>query len=87
MERLDPGLKQWSSQSLSESCCHIGSLPTSEPITAAAEELRADWPELYCGGGASTEPLGPGMPEACLRSDASGYNRADIHREEFTKQR
>lgn len=70
---LDPGLKQSSSPSLSTGILpyHIGSLPISEPITAAAEKLRADWPEVDCvlgGGGASLESVGPEMEGGSLRT-------------------
>lgn len=37
---LDPGLKQWSSQSPGDM---FGALPTSEPIRVAVVELRAEW--------------------------------------------
>lgn len=35
----------------------MGALPTSEPITVAAEELCADWPRAGPRGWASPDPL------------------------------
>ena len=82
--RLDPGLKQWSSQSGSESCCHIPSLPNSEPITAAAEELRADWPKLDCGGwGFNLTPwtrnAGSLPPKRCFGTQQSSHSQGRVH--------